>query len=74
MPPKKAKGGKKKKNSGKPEWMSEELYQLTQNLPKLQEFWCGEVKETKGKGKDGKPLPDPPNITKEQVSCKYMLS
>ncbi|GAX74113.1 hypothetical protein CEUSTIGMA_g1562.t1 [Chlamydomonas eustigma] len=73
MPPKKAKGGKKKKNSGKPEWMSEELYQLTQNLPKLQEFWCGEVKETKGKGKDGQPLPDPPNITKEQAG-RYMLA
>ena len=70
MAPKKkggAKGGKKGK-VGKPDWMSAELYDLTLNLAKLQEFWCGEVKETKGKGKDGQPLPDPPNISKDQVS------
>jgi len=67
MAPKKKGGGKKGKSAGKPEWMSQELYDLTQNLAKLQEFWCGEVKESKGKGKDGQPLPDPPNIKKEQV-------
>ena len=71
MAPKKkggAKKGGKKGKVGKPDWMSAELYDLTLNLAKLQEFWCGEVKETKGKGKDGQPLPDPPNISKDQVS------
>ncbi|KAF5828620.1 hypothetical protein DUNSADRAFT_17309 [Dunaliella salina] len=47
MPPKK-KGGK----NSKPEWMSPELYDLSLNLPKLQEFWSGELKESKGKDKD----------------------
>ena len=67
MAPKKKGAKKKGKSGGKPEWMSQELYDLSQNLAKLQEFWCGEVKESKGKGKDGQPLPDPPNISKEQV-------
>jgi hypothetical protein len=69
MAPKKkgGKGGGKKKKGGCPDWMAPELYALTQDLPKLQEFWCGEIKESKGKGKDGQPLPQPPNITREQV-------
>ncbi len=66
MAPKKK--AEKKKKSAKPAWMDENLYQLTLNLPKLQEFWCGEVKESKGgKDKEGKSLPEPPNITREQV-------
>ena len=69
MAPKKkgGKGGGKKKKGGCPDWMAPELYALTQDLAKLQEFWCGEIKESKGKGKDGQPLPQPPNITREQV-------
>jgi hypothetical protein len=47
--------------------LSTQMYALSLNLAKLQEFWCGEVKESKGKGKDGKPLPEYPNISKEQV-------
>eukprot|EP00195_Chlamydomonas_chlamydogama_P007615 CAMPEP_0202908722 /NCGR_PEP_ID=MMETSP1392-20130828/47033_1 /ASSEMBLY_ACC=CAM_ASM_000868 /TAXON_ID=225041 /ORGANISM="Chlamydomonas chlamydogama, Strain SAG 11-48b" /LENGTH=386 /DNA_ID=CAMNT_0049598193 /DNA_START=63 /DNA_END=1220 /DNA_ORIENTATION=- len=67
MAPKKEKGTKKKK-SARPPWMTEEMYELSLNLPKLQEFWSGELKESKGsKGKDGKPLKEVPNITKEQA-------
>lgn len=67
-PKKKGTGAGKKKKSAKPSWMTEEMYALSQTLPKLQEFWCGDVKESKGKGKDGKPLPEYPNISREQVS------
>lgn len=67
-PKKKAGGGKKTR--GKPSWMTDEMYALSTNLQKLQEFWCGDVKESKGKGKDGKPLPDFPNISKEQVCMR----
>uniref|UniRef100_A0A7R9YSV6 Uncharacterized protein n=1 Tax=Chlamydomonas euryale TaxID=1486919 RepID=A0A7R9YSV6_9CHLO len=72
MAPKK-KGGGGKKKSAKPAWMSDEMYALSQHLPKLQEYWCGDIKESKGKGKDGKPLPDFPNISKEQAGL-FMLA
>lgn len=46
-PPKKGdkKGGKggKAKKGNKPAWMSDGLWELSQNLPKLSEFYCGEV-------------------------------
>lgn len=66
MPPKKGdkKGGGKKKKGAKPEWMSDELYALSQNLPKLTEFYSGEVKESKGK--DAAPNI---TITRTQVRC-----
>ena len=48
-PKKKGEGKAKKKKSARPPWMTEEMYDLSLNLPKLTEFWSGEIKETKGK-------------------------
>ncbi len=67
MPPKKGeKGDKPKSKVKRPAWMSEELFELTQNLPKLQEFWSGDIKESKAKA-DAKP---PPNITRTEVRAQ----
>lgn len=52
-----------KKKLKPPPGMTEELFALSQNLPKLQEFWSGDIKESKGKAGE-KP---PPNITRTQV-------
>lgn len=57
MPPKKKDGEVKKKKGARPPWMTEEMYDLSQNLPKLQEFWSGDIKESKGKATD-KPIPN----------------
>ena len=44
---------------------------MTRERQGLQEFWSGEMKENKGaKGKDGKPLNEVPNITREQVGTE----
>lgn len=40
-------------------------YELSLNLPKLNEFWTGELKDNKLK--EGQE--PPPNISKEQVRC-----
>lgn len=61
----KAKGkgkGKKAKTSDKPTWMTEEMYALSQNLPKLVEIFSGEIKESNDKNK--MPIP---HITKTQA-------
>ncbi|GFR47829.1 hypothetical protein Agub_g9607 [Astrephomene gubernaculifera] len=66
MPPKKdgkKKGGGKKKKGAKPAWMSDGLWELSQNLPKLSEFYSGDIKETKLK--EGQA--PPPNITRTQA-------
>lgn len=65
MPPKKKgeKGAAKVKKGARPPWMTEEMFALSVNMPKLQEFWSGDVKEFKGKAGE-KP---PPNITRTQV-------
>lgn len=66
MAPKKKKGGAKKSKC--PPGMTPEMFALSNNLPKLSEFWSGDVKESKGgKGKDGKPLLEVPSISKEQA-------
>ncbi|KAL6747013.1 hypothetical protein V8C86DRAFT_2923512 [Haematococcus lacustris] len=62
MPPKKE-GVKKKKKATRPPHIPEALWELSQNLPKLQEFWSGEIKESKGKSAD-KPVP---NISRTQA-------
>ncbi|GLC38829.1 hypothetical protein PLESTB_000711000 [Pleodorina starrii] len=66
MPPKKdgkKKGGGKKKKGAKPAWMSDGLWELSQNLQKLSEFYSGDIKETKLK--EGQA--PPPNITRTQA-------
>ncbi|GIL86141.1 hypothetical protein Vretimale_13843 [Volvox reticuliferus] len=59
----KKKGGKKGKKGNKPAWMSDGLWELSQNLQKLSEFYSGEIKDTKLK--EGQA--PPPNITRTQA-------
>ncbi|KXZ55790.1 hypothetical protein GPECTOR_2g1340 [Gonium pectorale] len=59
----KGKGKKGKKKTNKPAWMSDGLWELSQNLPKLSEFYSGDIKDTKLK--EGQA--PPPNITRTQA-------
>lgn len=81
MPPKAAKGKTTKKKSSKPEWMSDDVWAVTQDLPLLFNSFAGIKSDKPAKSgktdrpatpskpaaKGGKPEPPPP-IPKAQVS------
>ncbi|MEW5305786.1 MAG: hypothetical protein WDW36_008304 [Sanguina aurantia] len=56
MAPKKTEKGGKKSKANKPSWMSDELFELSTSMPRLVEFYTGDLGAGKG-GKAAEPKP-----------------